>query len=142
MTFMRNFILFLGFIGSFLSNGCAGTIEDGGESAGDPLTGVIEFYRGPLNHLSAVRYGECPMYPSCSEYGRQAIQKHGMAIGWLMAHDRLMRCGRDEKRLAPKILVNGKWKYYDPVEHNDRWWSGAETHAPAAGDLNGMVGPE
>jgi hypothetical protein len=26
----------------------------------DPLSLMVRFYRGPLNHLSAVRYGECP----------------------------------------------------------------------------------
>ena len=84
---------------------------------------MIEFYRGPLNHLSAVRSGECPMYPSDSEYSLQSIQKHGMLMGWIMAMDRLMRCGRDETRLSPMLIINGKSKYYDPVEKNDFWWS-------------------
>ncbi len=90
---------------------------------GDPLSLMVRFYRGPLNHLSAVRYGECPMYPSDSEYSLQSIKKHGMLAGWVMSMDRLMRCGRDETRLSPEIFVNGKWKTYDPVEKNDFWWS-------------------
>ncbi len=93
---------------------------DGG---GDPLSLMVRFYRGPLNHLSAVRYGECPMYPSDSEYSLQSIKKHGMLAGWVMSMDRLMRCGRDETRLSPEVFVNGKWKTYDPVEKNDFWWS-------------------
>ncbi|MFC1812143.1 membrane protein insertion efficiency factor YidD [Thermodesulfobacteriota bacterium] len=84
---------------------------------------ILEIYRGPLNHLSAVRRGECPMYPSCSEYSKQAIHKHSFVVGWAMTMDRLMRCGRDEIKLAPKIFVNGEWRYYDPVENNDFWWS-------------------
>jgi len=63
------------------------------------------------------------MYPSCSEYSKQAIHKHGFAVGWTMTMDRLMRCGRDEIKLAPRIFVNGEWRYYDPVESNDFWWS-------------------
>ena len=43
-------------------------------------------------------------------------------MGWIMAMDRLMRCGRDETRLSPKIMIYGKLKYYDPVEKNDFWW--------------------
>lgn len=39
-----------------------------------------------------------------------------------MALDRLMRCGRDEMKFAQRIRVNGKWKFYDPVEYNDFWW--------------------
>jgi putative component of membrane protein insertase Oxa1/YidC/SpoIIIJ protein YidD len=99
------------------------SIQTQDDQVTNPLSWIVEFYRGPLNHLSAVRYGECPMYPSDSEYGLQSIQKHGMLTGWIMAMDRLMRCGRDETRLSPKILINGKWKYFDPVEKNDFWWS-------------------
>jgi putative component of membrane protein insertase Oxa1/YidC/SpoIIIJ protein YidD len=88
----------------------------------DPLSLMTRFYRGPLNHLSAVRYGECPMYPSDSEYSLQSLQKHGMLVGWIMAMDRLMRCGRDETRLSPEVFINGKRKTYDPVGQNDFWW--------------------
>ena len=87
-----------------------------------PFSALVAFYRGPLNHLSAVRHGQCPMYPSCSEYARQAIEKHGEAVGWVMACDRLLRCGRDEMRLSRRIFINDEWKYYDSVERNDFWW--------------------
>jgi len=88
----------------------------------NPLLSIVQFYRGPLNHLSAVKQGKCPMYPSCSAYSIQCLQKHGFFIGWMMSCDRLMRCGRDEMRLSPKILSNGKLKCNDPVEDNDFWW--------------------
>jgi len=97
-----------------------------GSSPNEQHTGffapVLEIYRGPLNHLYAIRGGQCPMYPTCSEYSRQVIAKHGLAIGWIMATDRLLRCGRDETRLAPLILVDGQLKSYDPVVENDFWW--------------------
>ena len=83
--------------------------------------GIIKIYRGPLNHLKAVRRGTCPMYPSCSEYSRQAIARFGLIKGWVMSMDRLMRCGRDEMRLVPKIWVNGQLKYFDPIENNAFW---------------------
>ena len=47
---------------------------------------------------------------------------------WLMTFDRLMRCGLDETRLSPEVLVKGDWKYIDTLEHNDFWW------CPAKGD--------
>jgi putative component of membrane protein insertase Oxa1/YidC/SpoIIIJ protein YidD len=99
----------------------AGTKEETTRSF-NPLKAMIDFYQGPLNHCSAVRSGECPMYPSCSEYSRQAFEKYGFFIGVMIASDRLMRCGRDEVRLAPKIYVEGKMKFYDPLEHNTSWW--------------------
>ena len=79
-------------------------------------------YREPLNHMAAVRRGVCPMHPSCSEYSRQAVEKHGFSLGWAMAMDRLLRCGRDELKRAPRILVEGQWKIYDPLSANDNWW--------------------
>jgi hypothetical protein len=62
------------------------------------------------------------MYPSCAEYSRRAIAKHGLVIGWAMAVDRLMRCARDELKTAPRVVIAGEWKYYDPVAGNDFWW--------------------
>ncbi len=85
-------------------------------------TGLIGFYQGSLNHLSSVRRGSCPMHPTCSEYAHQALTKHGPVIGWMMATDRLLRCGRDETRLATKVWVGNRLKYYDPLEQNDYWW--------------------
>ncbi len=83
----------------------------------NPATSIIKFYQGPLNHLSAVRSGECPMHPTCSEYSRESFQKYGFVVGWVMTMDRLMRCGRDEIKLSPRIYVHGQWQYYDPVEN-------------------------
>ena len=110
---------------SALAGGCAATrtMQTDTGAASGPLAAAIGLYRGPLDHLAAVRSGECPMYPSDSEYGLQSIRKHGPVIGWIMAIDRLMRCGRDETKLAPRIRVDGKLKYYDPVAKNDFWWS-------------------
>jgi len=87
-----------------------------------PYEDLLGIYSKPLNHLSAVRRGVCPMYPSCSQYSRQVVEKHGFLLGWAMAMDRLLRCGRDELRRAPKILVQGEWKFYDPPSENDNWW--------------------
>ncbi len=97
-------------------------MNESGE-VGDPGSRIVAFYRGPLDHLSAVRYGGCPMHPSCSEYARKCLNKHGFIKGSIMAMDRLMRCGRDEMKLSPKIRVAGEIKYYDPVEGNDFWWT-------------------
>ena len=57
-----------------LTDGCA--VSDRKEPAPSPLDGVLSLYQGPLNHLSAVRAGGCPMHPSCSVYSRQALAQH------------------------------------------------------------------
>lgn len=113
-----------------LFSGCASHLRPENKTAvaGTVYSSVIDIYQGPLNHLSAVRRGQCPMYPSCSHYGREAIAKHGAVIGWMMAMDRLMRCGRSELSRAPLVQINGRWRYYDPVAENDFWWYRKRPH--------------
>ena len=107
-----------------LSIACAspGTVTKNSRDGFNPLSSVIRIYTGPLDHLSAVRRSKFPMYPSCSMYSKQCIEKHGLFIGWVMTCHRLMRCGRDETKSSPLVFINGEWKYYDPVEKNDFWW--------------------
>lgn len=65
-----------------------------------------------------------PMYPTASAYLGQAAAKHGMVIGIVMTADRLMH-EWDEQRRAPRIMVYGVPRAYDPVEANDFWWAPA-----------------
>ena len=79
----------------------------------------IKFYR---NYISKADGYRCPMYPSCSQYCMEAFKKHGLFLGWIMCSDRLMRCGRDEIKLSPHVLIQGEKHSFDPVNHNDFWW--------------------
>ncbi len=85
----------------------------------NPLLSLVEVYR---TYISPIDGSECPMYPTCSKYSLVAFKKHGLFIGWMMTVDRLFRCGRDELRLSPQIIVNGELTCYDPLENNDFWW--------------------
>lgn len=89
------------------------------EAADSPLLYPVYFFK---RYLSAVDADRCPMVPSCSTYCIEAIHKHGLWIGWVMACDRLMRCGRDELRLSPAVWNDGRRRCYDPVHRNDFWW--------------------
>ncbi|UCG64254.1 MAG: membrane protein insertion efficiency factor YidD [Deltaproteobacteria bacterium] len=86
----------------------------------NPLQLLVEVYR---RSISPIDGKDCPMYPSCSEYSIRSFKKHGFFIGWMMTGDRLFRCGRDELRLSPQVIVNGERRCYDPLENNDFWWS-------------------
>ncbi len=80
---------------------------------------AIKFYQ---EHISAVDGNRCPMHPSCSAYASQAFEKHGPLMGWIMALDRLVRCGRDEAKVAPMKFIGSQSYIHDPVEANDFWW--------------------
>ena len=78
----------------------------------------IRFFQ---KYLSGADGHRCPMTPSCSSYALQAVQHHGAIKGWIMASDRLMRCGRDELKQSPTVVTRYGIRYRDPVENNDFW---------------------
>lgn len=45
---------------------------------------------GPLKYFFPNGY--CRFYPSCSEYGKQSIKKHGVLIGVFKSAWRILRC--------------------------------------------------
>lgn len=83
------------------------------------LSLAVNFYRETVSRVDGER---CRMYPSCSAYSLEAIEKHGFFLGYVMTADRLIH-ESNEMDNAPKIILkNGKQRYYDPVESNDFWW--------------------
>ena len=75
-----------------------------------------------MNFVSRADGARCPMYPTCSHYARQAFAEKGLIMGWVLTSDRLLRCGRDETRLAPPVYVHGEPHAYDPLAANIFWW--------------------
>ena len=53
------------------------------------LQAIILFYKGAISPLFSTR---CRYTPSCSEYGLQAIKKHGPYIGLWLTIKRLSSC--------------------------------------------------
>ncbi|MFA7088026.1 MAG: membrane protein insertion efficiency factor YidD [Patescibacteria group bacterium] len=51
---------------------------------------TLSFDHGPLKTFYP--HGFCRFYPTCSEYGIQAIQKYGVIKGGLMTSWRILRC--------------------------------------------------
>jgi putative membrane protein insertion efficiency factor len=82
------------------------------------LIQAVKFYQ---NFISPITEARCPMYPSCSVYSIEAIEKHGAIMGFVMTADRLLH-EINETDHAPMIKKGGRWKYYDPVSNNDFWW--------------------
>jgi uncharacterized protein len=94
--------------------------EPTGKASSEPVTTLpIHYFQ---KYLSRVDGDRCPMTPSCSRYALQATQRHGAFWGWIMACDRLMRCGHDELKHSPPVRTRNGIRYRDPVENNDFWW--------------------
>lgn len=79
----------------------------------------FDFYK---KHISVADGNRCAMFPSCSRYAEQALEKHGFFMGWIMTCDRLTRCGRDEQKRVRSFQSRGRIFYLDTLEANDFWW--------------------
>ena len=83
-----------------------------------PSSFFVRFYQRVISVFDG---DKCPMYPSCSHYSLQCLNKHGFVMGWMMTCDRLLH-EPDEMFIAPTIRINETIKAYDPVQANDYWW--------------------
>lgn len=68
--------------------------------------------------LGPIKGENCPMYPSCSNYGIEAVKKYNIK-GLLITADRLNRCGHDLKYYKT-IIVNDQIKYLDSVRAGNK----------------------
>ena len=55
---------------------------------------MIRFYQ---KYLSPLKSTKCPYFPTCSQYGLEAIQKYGAVKGGLLALWRILRCNPSSK---------------------------------------------
>lgn len=59
---------------------------------------VIRFYQQTLSldhgiaRFLVPRQGRCKYYPTCSEYGYQAVERHGILRGGMLSLRRIFRC--------------------------------------------------
>ena len=83
---------------------------------------LLRFYQQVISEVDGARSN---MYPTGSDYARQVIKKHGVALGIVLTAERLLHEG-NEGQVSPRIRKYEIWRIYDPVEANDWWWRGSE----------------
>jgi hypothetical protein len=85
----------------------------------NPALWLVNLYKA---HISPIDGDRCPSFPTCSSYSVQAMEKHGLFLGWMMTVDRLLHEGQEETKVSPVVYYEGKWRIFDPVQNNDFWW--------------------
>jgi putative membrane protein insertion efficiency factor len=53
---------------------------------------IILFIRFYKRFISPILPNSCRFYPTCSQYAIDAVEKHGVAKGVIMASYRILRC--------------------------------------------------
>ncbi len=81
------------------------------------VTGTaFDLYR---SFISPSQGDVCNFTPSCSRYASEAIAKHGIFWGAVMASDRLLRCNPYAYHsFGRHYLEIRDMKFHDPVDHN------------------------
>ena len=79
--------------------------------------GLLRFYRKVISPVDGDR---CVMAPTCSLYGHQALETHGVLLGVALTAERLLHEG-DAIARAPTIVEHGETLYVDPLEGNTYW---------------------
>ncbi len=101
--------------------GCAGKknrVDFFQNSSSDNTSEISSPYLFFWSLVSAADGDRCQMSPSCSAYSAESIKKYGFIEGYLMTCDRLLRCGRDEVRLSPRIKIQDDFLCLDPPHEN------------------------
>lgn len=82
-----------------------------------PLKAGVRFFQ---RFISPVDGPRCRMYPTCSAYALQALDRHGPLLGTMLTIDRLLHESDPREHRRP-VRVDGRVRFYDPVENNDFW---------------------
>ena len=53
------------------------------------IIALIKFYQ---KNISPLKHTKCPYFPTCSQYGLEAVEKYGVIKGSLLALWRILRC--------------------------------------------------
>lgn len=77
--------------------------------------GFIKFFQ---EYVSPGDGPRCALYPTCSEYGLQALKKHGLMRGLVMTFDRLLH-EPDERRMKQALFIRGSYRVPDPLSENE-----------------------
>ena len=98
-----------------------GTTQTSGNSRSSitakPAQWMILFYRSQIRPAIGQR---CSLTPSCSEYGMQALKKHGI-LGLAMIGDRTFREPDVVTEKLSPVRIGNRWFYKDTLESHD-WW--------------------
>lgn len=94
------------------------------------LVGLISLYQRFISPMSGP---SCRYYPSCSAYGKRAIEVHGPIKGLLLTSARLLRCNPWSGGGINPIPRKGEWRSPVDTLGNQRHACDREGESPSSG---------
>lgn len=81
--------------------------------------GLIRIYQRSISPLLGPR---CRYYPSCSQYGYEAMSVHGAAKGTILTAWRVLRCNPWSGGGVDEVPARGRWRWSpgDPGAGSER----------------------
>jgi putative membrane protein insertion efficiency factor len=70
--------------------------------------GLIRIYQRTISPLLGPR---CRYYPSCSQYGYEAMSVHGAAKGTILTAWRVLRCNPWSAGGVDEVPARGRWRW-------------------------------
>jgi len=74
---------------------------------------LITSIKAYKKYISPYKGTKCPYYPSCSDYGIDAVERHGVFLGLLLAFWRILRCNPFSKGgtdpVPERISIAGRY---------------------------------
>jgi uncharacterized protein len=67
------------------------------------------------NIISIQLQANCSFHPSCSEFGKHAVDQKGLIMGILLTSDRLLRCNQFADKKAPASFIDSDEKIIDNI---------------------------
>ena len=83
-----------------------------------PRVAMMGLIRGYQLVISPMSGPSCKYYPSCSNYGMEAVRVHGAFIGGLMAAWRVLRCNPFSNGGYDPVLLRHRDCEHDHPEPN------------------------
>ncbi|MCI9386690.1 MAG: membrane protein insertion efficiency factor YidD [Lachnospiraceae bacterium] len=74
---------------------------------------MIRFYR---SYLSPLKSTKCPYFPSCSQYGLEAVEQYGAVKGGLLCIWRILRCNPFSKGGYDPVPSINNYRNYNNKE--------------------------
>ena len=78
---------------------------------------IMVIYGDYISQVDGQR--SCRFLPTCGDYARDAIRRHGPVLGWMLACDRVIRYHGDTETYE-RTFHDGV-RLVDPVSDNDFW---------------------